>query len=171
MTSTDRGAGPTKTRADDASGIESRMAGIRGELRSDAERLERTTRRLFDWTAHVRDHPWVSFGVVAAIAYYLVPKRGGSATERGAKGNERSAGVGENPGPRAKSSFLGGLTSMVTQAVLRGALDVVGHEVVKFVQSNGAKSSDSNGDAPSREGAPPGESTPTAEETARGRAR
>jgi hypothetical protein len=117
----------------DPAAIASRMASIRGELRSDAGRLAQSTRRFFDWTAHVREHPWTSFGVVAALAYFLVPKRveinSPSAEQLEKLAADNKLVIESNPTPEAKSTFLAGLTALIGHTVLRGALGLAAHKL------------------------------------------
>ncbi len=63
------------TATDDIDDIRRRMAKIRRELHEDVRDVVESAEAVTDWKHYIRDYPWASVGLAAAVGFFLVPKR------------------------------------------------------------------------------------------------
>ncbi|HEY2157016.1 MAG TPA: hypothetical protein VGH33_15415 [Isosphaeraceae bacterium] len=63
------------TTTDEVDEIRRKMAWIRRELREDVLGVVESAEEITDWKHYIRDYPWASVALAAAVGFMLVPKR------------------------------------------------------------------------------------------------
>src|SRR5579863_8338394 len=107
--------------------IQREMQQVRASLGTDVRSLAQRARETTDWRYHVRRHPWVCLGAVAAAGYLLVPQKKHVAVN----GLDRAARNGDRVGAAVDSSgsISGAITSLVIRtlasALMRRGMDLL----------------------------------------------
>jgi hypothetical protein len=97
--------------------VEDRMAALRSQLRREAQACHRERERWTDWRTHVQAHPWLAYGLAAAVGYAFVPNR------RSKENVISAASLTAPPMPVRRSSGLIG--RLATEAARRAAQQVL----------------------------------------------
>ena len=111
---------PTLATKKQSEAIKHRMAEIRTDLPYDVDDARSQLRELTDWKHHLRSHPVMILGTIAAISFLVVPS--GSGKRSGANhGSPHHPSRGDDYVPAKKSIFAGLISAAATMALRSGA--------------------------------------------------
>lgn len=132
--------------------IRQRMLHVRSRLPWSMDRARAESRRLTSWKFYVRRYPWIAAGVLAGVAYWLVPKSRRRVVVQSSQrppSRHRDSDLGsrfwrafrgrgkddhsDTSEVVAKSSIVGVLTSFLVSSAMRMATAYAGNQFQRFV--------------------------------------
>lgn len=109
--------------SDSADDIVKRMQDVRREVGVNVQGIRDSAKTLSDWRYHVKNHPWMCVGAVAALGFLVVPKRKAASTEDAKELVELLKKHNLNAAPTAAASkgFAATVIGMTAPFVVRAA--------------------------------------------------
>jgi len=114
------------------------MKNIRGSLSEHADAAAQKARREFEWRHYVARHPWTSLATVAAVGFFLVPRR--TCCQAGNSAGVATDAVDRVARPAQPTPWAGivtGLQTAVTTTIAREGLAFVAASVKHFLDTGG----------------------------------
>ena len=131
------------TTATTADQIQAEMRQVRTELRADVREIVEGARVMADWRHYVRQYPWLTVGVAAAVGYFLVPARPvvikPSSKDLIELAKAHKLFVDASPRPQQRPGMLGSLAGMAMSAVMQSAMAVASHHLDQFLKGLGER--------------------------------
>lgn len=124
------------------------MASIRRDLDNDVDEIVENVNELTKLQYYMRNYPWLLLGGAAFLGYWVIPSRyeihspDPETLEKLAKRNKLV--VNHDPEPQKRGGVLGGLFSMVSTMVVRGATAYAGAKIGELLNTGSSQSSPKN---------------------------
>ena len=117
--------------------IRRQMCSIREQLPHEADEVIAGARQLVQWRYYVREYPWASLGVAAALGYLAIPRRleimrpDPADIAKLAKNNQLV--VRQQPETAQRRSMVDTAVAMAGNALLRASVAFVSQQAGKWV--------------------------------------